>query len=375
MGSGDHRERHDHRGAGGQGRQATTTSPTTWPTRPSSGSTGCAPRTRTSRGSSYFSTGCAHAPAPGAPGMGRQVQGQVRQRLGRLPRGDLRPAEAARRDPGRRGADTSQRGVPGLGVAAGGPEGAVRPPDGGVRRVLRERRLERRAGCSTRSRRWASSTTPLVIYIWGDNGATMEGTLTGTFNELTMQNGIPLTAEQQLALIEQYGGLDVWGTELDRPALRGGVGVGGQLPVPVGQAGRLAPGWHPQPAWPSAGRRGSPTPGRAALPVHPLHRHRPDHPRDRGHPGARPMSTASSSSRSTARQLPATRFADASAPEHHTQQYFEIMGYRAMYKDGWWLSMMPPRIPWDLDPAADAEPRARGVGPRRRPGGAVLPAR
>jgi len=32
----------------------------------------------------------------------------------------------------------------------------------------------------------------LVIYIWGDNGASMEGTLTGSFNELTMQNGIPL---------------------------------------------------------------------------------------------------------------------------------------------------------------------------------------
>ena len=57
----------------------------------------------------------------------------------------------------------------------------------------------------------------LVIYIWGDNGASMEGSLTGTFNELTMQNGIPLTAEQQLALVEQYGGLDVWGTELTAP--------------------------------------------------------------------------------------------------------------------------------------------------------------
>ena len=53
----------------------------------------------------------------------------------------------------------------------------------------------------------------LVIYIFGDNGASMEGTLTGSFNELTMQNGIALTAEQQLSLIEQYGGLDAWGTD------------------------------------------------------------------------------------------------------------------------------------------------------------------
>ena len=41
----------------------------------------------------------------------------------------------------------------------------------------------------------------LVFWIWGDNGASMEGTLTGTFNELTIQNGIPLTAVQQRALI------------------------------------------------------------------------------------------------------------------------------------------------------------------------------
>jgi arylsulfatase A-like enzyme len=50
----------------------------------------------------------------------------------------------------------------------------------------------------------------LVIWIWGDNGSSMEGTLTGSFNELTMQNGIPLTAEQQLALVQRYGGLEVW---------------------------------------------------------------------------------------------------------------------------------------------------------------------
>ena len=38
-------------------------------------------------------------------------------------------------------------------------QAAVRAADGGVRRVLRERRLEPRAGSSPRSRRWASWTT------------------------------------------------------------------------------------------------------------------------------------------------------------------------------------------------------------------------
>jgi arylsulfatase len=41
---------------------------------------------------------------------------------------------------------------------------------------------------------------------------------------------------------------------------------------------------------------------------------------------------------------------DGDAAERHTQQYFEILGNRGMYKDGWWLSTMVPRIPWRLDP-------------------------
>jgi arylsulfatase A-like enzyme len=39
----------------------------------------------------------------------------------------------------------------------------------------------------------------LVIYIWGDNGASMEGSPTGTFNELTMQNGVPLRLTRSAA--------------------------------------------------------------------------------------------------------------------------------------------------------------------------------
>ena len=80
----------------------------------------------------------------------------------------------------------------------------------------------------------------LVIWIWGDNGASMEGTLTGSFNELTMQNGIPLTDEMQLQLAERYGGHREVEHRDHGTALRGRLGVGGQHAVPVGQAGRLA---------------------------------------------------------------------------------------------------------------------------------------
>jgi len=45
----------------------------------------------------------------------------------------------------------------------------------------------------------------LVILIWGDSGASMEGTLTGSFNAWTMINGLPLTGEQQPALAHDVG--------------------------------------------------------------------------------------------------------------------------------------------------------------------------
>ena len=57
----------------------------------------------------------------------------------------------------------------------------------------------------------------LVLWIWGDNGASMEGTITGSFNELTMQNGIPLTDEMQLQLAERYGGIEAWGNQMMAP--------------------------------------------------------------------------------------------------------------------------------------------------------------
>src|SRR5271157_3149076 len=51
----------------------------------------------------------------------------------------------------------------------------------------------------------------LIFYIWGDNGASMEGTLTGSFNEMTFLNGVALDADHQLALIETYGGIEELG--------------------------------------------------------------------------------------------------------------------------------------------------------------------
>ena len=88
------------------------------------------------------------------------------------------------------------------------------------------------------------------------------------------------------------------------------------------------------------------------------------------HPRAHAPSTGSARSRWTA---PASSYSfdDADAPERHTQQYFEMFGARAMYKDGWWSASRPDALPWDVSPATLAPVRSRGrLGsrPRRRLG-------
>jgi arylsulfatase A-like enzyme len=39
-------------------------------------------------------------------------------------------------------------------------------------------------------------------------------------------------------------------------------------------------------------------------------------------------------------------FDNATAPTRHGTQYFEMMGNRAIYKDGWMASTTPLRLPW-----------------------------
>jgi arylsulfatase A-like enzyme len=188
----------------------------------------------------------------------------------------------------------------------------------------------------------------LVFYIWGDNGASLEGTLTGSFNEFTMQNGIPLTARQQLALIDEHGGIDAWGGPTMAPHCSAAWAWAGNTPFQ----------WGKQVASHLGGTR------------NPMVVHWPSHITDPG--GLREQFTHVIDIGPTLleiiglpqpetvdgiEQLPmqgtsfAYSFDDATAPERHTQQYFEMYGNRGMYKDGWWAASMLPRIPWDVTPA------------------------
>ena len=197
----------------------------------------------------------------------------------------------------------------------------------------------------------------LIVWIWGDNGASMEGTVTGSFNELTMQNGIPLTDEMQLQLTERYGGTDQWGGPIMAPHYGAAWAWAGNTPFRWGKQVGSHLGGTRDPLvvhWPGRVTEAGGLRSQFAhvIDVAPTILEIAGIPAPSTVDGIEqePMHGTSFLASLT----------DRDAPEHRTQQYFETVGNRAMYKDGWWLAMKTERIPWVLTPEALA-PFAPGV--------------
>ena len=188
----------------------------------------------------------------------------------------------------------------------------------------------------------------LILYIWGDNGASMEGTITGSFNEMTFLNGVPLTPEQQLALIEQYGGIEGLGGVDSAPHYAAAWAWSGNTPFQWGKQTGSHLGGTRDPmvvAWPERIK------ARGEL------RSQFTHCIDIGPTILEAVGLPVPKSVDGIEQEPMDgtsfvhTFDDAEAEERHTVQYFESMGCRAIYKDGWWACARLDRIPWDFSPA------------------------
>ena len=197
----------------------------------------------------------------------------------------------------------------------------------------------------------------VILWVWGDNGASMEGTITGSFNELTMQNGIPLTDEMQLQLSERYGGLDAWGAAIMDPHYSAAWAWAGNTPFQWGKQVGSHLGGTRNPLvvhWPDrvteAGSQRSQFTHVIDVAPTILDIAGIPHPETVDGIDQEPMHGTTFTASLT----------DGAAPEHRTQQYFETVGNRAMYKDGWWLAVKTERIPWVLTPAA-IQPYAPGV--------------
>ena len=192
----------------------------------------------------------------------------------------------------------------------------------------------------------------LVIYIWGDNGASLEGTTTGSFNEMTFLNGVVLDAEQQLTLIEQYGGIDAIGGDHTAPHVASAWAWAGNTPFQWGKqmASHLGGTRNPMVvSWrnriePDAEMRSQFT---HCIDVAPTILEAAGIPEPTTVDGIAQEPFDGTSFVYT--------FEDAAADERHTVQYFEVIGARAIYKDGWWACSRLDKAPWDLSPQTLAQ--------------------
>jgi arylsulfatase len=178
----------------------------------------------------------------------------------------------------------------------------------------------------------------LIIFMMGDNGASAEGTLQGTTNEVgTAANGVKESIPFLLSMIDELGGPRTynhypvgWAHAMDTPmqwtkqiashfgGTRNGLVI--SWPARIKDKGGLRSQFcHVIDIVPTIYQAANITPPKVLDGVE-----------------QKPLDGVS---------LVYT-FDNATAPTQHGTQYFEMMGNRAIYKDGWMASTTPLRLPW-----------------------------
>jgi arylsulfatase A-like enzyme len=182
----------------------------------------------------------------------------------------------------------------------------------------------------------------LIFYIWGDNGASAEGQ-NGTISELLAQNAIPTTTQQQIKALDSLGGLDVLGSPKTDNMYHAGWAWAGSSPYQYVKLIASHFGGTRNPLavrWPSKIKPDG-VPRSQFLHVNDVV------PTIYDILGITPPRVVNG-----VPQVPfdgvsfAGTFSDAKAKEVKHTQYFEIMGSRSIYRDGWMASAFGPRTPW-----------------------------
>ncbi|MBV8665722.1 MAG: arylsulfatase [Burkholderiaceae bacterium] len=186
----------------------------------------------------------------------------------------------------------------------------------------------------------------LIFYVFSDNGASSEG-MNGAINDLLVTNGVPTTLQQHMqALNQTYGGLDALGGPKLEEHYNAAWAWAGESPF-VGT--KLVAGYF----------GGTRTPLAISWPK----RIAPDktirtqfhHVNDIAPTiydvlGIAPPAVVNGVQQDRMDGISMTyTFADPKAANRKPQQYFEIMGSRAEYVDGWIASVFGPRKPWVAD--------------------------
>ena len=182
----------------------------------------------------------------------------------------------------------------------------------------------------------------IVIYIWGDNGASAEGQ-NGSISELLAQNQIPNTIEQQIQTLDELGGLKALGTAKTDNMYHAGWAWAGNTPFRYTKLIAAYFGGTRNPmviSWPK-GIKPDKTPrpqfhhvNDIAPTLYDILKITPPDMVD-GFPQD-PIDGVSM----------AYTFKDAQAPGQKKVQYFDNNGSRGIYADGWFASTFGPLTPW-----------------------------
>jgi hypothetical protein len=178
----------------------------------------------------------------------------------------------------------------------------------------------------------------LIIFMMGDNGASAEGSLQGTTNEVAVNaNGVKEDMSFLLSMLDELGGPKTynhypvgWAHAMDTPmqwtkqvashfgGTRNGMCI--SWPARIKDKGGIRSQFcHVIDIVPTIYEAAQITPPEMLDGVK-----------------QKPIEGTSF----------AYTFDNASAPTRHGTQYFEMMGNRAIYKDGWMASTTPLRLPW-----------------------------
>lgn len=189
----------------------------------------------------------------------------------------------------------------------------------------------------------------LIFYIWGDNGSSGEGQA-GTISELLAHNGIPTTIDQHIQTLEELGGLDVLGSPLTDNMYHGGWAWAGSTPY---QGMKLLASHFGGTRNPMAVRW--PAQIKADATPRPQFHHCNDiTPTIYEILDITPPREVKGTTQDSIDGVSmAYSFNDSRAKGQLLTQYFEIMGSRSIYHDGWMASAIGPRLPWvqGVDPA------------------------
>ncbi|GAA5140430.1 arylsulfatase AtsD [Nocardioides marinquilinus] len=178
----------------------------------------------------------------------------------------------------------------------------------------------------------------LVYYILGDNGASAEGGIEGTLNEMLRLNGLPDTTERILEQLDDIGGPTTyphynvgWALAMDTPyqwakqvashygGTRNGLVV--HWPAGIVERGEVRHQWH------------------HVIDVAPTILEVAGLPHPTSVDGVEQDPIQGTS------MLPS--LTDGASPEVHTTQYFEMHGNRGVYHEGW-TAVTKHRTPWTV---------------------------